>query len=243
MANKTLLTIIRWLVILAMPFFLGLGTIRAIIAWDYPAFEYPRIAPDMFGFTPEQRLELARGTLAYLQRPEPAAEVIHMLEELRLPGTDRSLYNEDEIGHMIDVKNMADGMKRIAYVAGAIVVVGLAVLLIPGRTRHYGWRTLMVAGLTTVVALAAIALFILIAWPIFFVQFHELLFPPGTWTFAYSDSLIRLFPEQFWFDIGVLITVTTLVLGVVVALVGYLMSRRSRTLSTTDKTDLTDVSV
>lgn len=228
MANKTLLTIIRWLVILTMPFFLGLGTIRAIIAWDYPAFEYPRIAPDMFGFTPEQRLELARGTLAYLQRPEPATEVIYLLEELRLPGTDRALYNEAEIGHMIDVKNMADGMKRIAYAAGAIVIAGLAILLIPRQSRPYGWRTLMWAGLATVIALAAIALFILIAWPIFFVQFHELLFPPGTWTFAYSDSLIRLFPEQFWFDIGVLITVTTLVLGVLVALAGYLMSRRAR---------------
>ena len=228
MANKTLLTILRWLVILAMPFFLGLGTIRAIIAWDYPAFEYPRIAPDMFGFTPEQRLQLAQDTLVYLQRPEPAAEVIYLLEELRLPGSDRPLYNDDEIDHMIDVKNMADAMKRIAYVAGGIVVVGLAIMLIPRQSRHYGWRTLMLAGLATVIALGALALFILIAWPIFFVQFHELLFPPGTWTFAYSDSLIRLFPEQFWFDIGVIITVTTLVLGVLVALAGYLMSRRAR---------------
>ena len=72
------------------------------------------------------------------------------------------------------------------------------------------------------------ALAILIAWPIFFVQFHELLFPPGTWTFAYTDSLIRLFPEQFWFDIGVLISVTTLVLGIFVALVGYFMSKRQQ---------------
>ena len=68
---------------------------------------------------------------------------------------------------------------------------------------------------------------ILVAWPIFFVQFHELLFPPGTWTFAYSDSLIRLFPEQFWFDIGVLISGVTLVLGVIVTLIGYVMSRRT----------------
>lgn len=226
-----LLTIVRWLVILAMPFFLGMGTIRAIIAWDYPAFEYQRIAPDIYGFTPEQRLELAQGTLVYLQRPEPAAEVIYMLEDLRLPGTDSPLYNEAEIGHMIDVKNMADGMKRVAYVSGAIVMAGLAFLLVPGRTRHYGWRTFMFAGLGTVIVLAVIALSILIAWPIFFVQFHELLFPPGTWTFAYTDSLIRLFPEQFWFDIGVIITVTTLALGILVALIGYLMSKRSRPLT------------
>jgi integral membrane protein (TIGR01906 family) len=226
--NKTLLTIIRWLVILAMPFFLGLGTIRAIIAWDYPAFEYPRIAPDPYGFTPEQRLELAHGTLDYLQRPEPASEVIYLLEDLPLPGTTRPLYNESEISHMIDVKNVADAMKRIAYVAGGIVAVGLAILLIPRATRPFGWRTLMLAGLGTVIVLAVIALAILIAWPIFFVQFHELLFPPGTWTFAYTDSLIRLFPEQFWFDIGVLISVATLALGLLAALIGYWMTRRSR---------------
>jgi integral membrane protein (TIGR01906 family) len=226
--NKTLQTIIRWLVILAMPFFLGLGTIRAVITWDYPAFEYRRIPADMFGFTPEQRLELARGTLAYLQRPEPAAEVIHMLEALRLPGSDRPLYNEAEIGHMIDVKNVADAMKWIAIVSGGIVVIGLAVLLVPQASRLYGWRTVMLAGLGTVIILAAIALFILIGWSTFFVQFHELLFPPGTWTFAFTDSLIRLFPEQFWFDIGVLVSGTTLALGALTALVGYVMYRRGR---------------
>ena len=227
MNNKALQTIVRWLVILAMPFFLGLGMIRAIIAWDYPAFEYPRIASDPFGFTDEERLELARGTLRYLQRSEPAAEVINLLEELRLPGTDEPLYNEREIGHMIDVKNVADGMKRVTYAAGAIVGIGLALLLVPRATRYYGWRTLFYAGLATVIALAAIALAILVAWPIFFTQFHELLFPPETWTFAYSDSLIRLFPEQFWFDIGVLVSVGTLVLGALVALAGYMLSRRS----------------
>ena len=226
MNNKALLTIVRWLVILAMPFFLGLGMIRAIIAWDYPAFEYPRIAADQFGFTAEERLELAQGTLVYLQRPEPAAEVIGLLEGLRLPGTDRPLYNVREIGHMIDVKKVADGVNQQTGGPTDRALVGLAVLLVPRATRHYGWRTLFYAGLATVIALAAIALAILIAWPIFFTQFHQLLFPPETWTFAYSDSLIRLFPEQFWFDIGVLVSVGTLVLGVLVTLVGYFMSRR-----------------
>ncbi|MCZ2114334.1 MAG: TIGR01906 family membrane protein [Anaerolineae bacterium] len=224
--NKALMAIIRWLVILVMPFFLGLGTIRAIIAWDYPAFEYKRIEPDMFGFTDEQRLELAHGTLAYLQRPEPASQVIYMLEDLRLPGTDFPLYNPAEISHMIDVKVVADAMRNVVYVTGAIVLIGLATQLVPARTRPYGWRTVMMAGLATVIVLALIAVAILAFWDTFFVQFHELLFADGTWTFAYSDSLIRLFPEQFWFDIGVLISGTTLLLGVLMAVVGWVMSRR-----------------
>lgn len=227
MKSNALLTIVRWLVILAMPFFLGLGMVRAVIAWDYPSFEYQRIPPDRFGFTPEERLSLAHATLDYLQRPEPAAEVIHLLEDLRLPGTDDALYNESEISHMVDVKVVADAIKRVAYIAGVIVAGGLALMLIPAGTRRFGWRTLFLAGLATIIALALIAAAILIAWPIFFVQFHELLFPPGTWTFAYSDSLIRLFPEQFWFDIGVIISVGALVLGMAVTALGYVMSRRA----------------
>lgn len=227
MKNQTLLSIIRWAVILAMPFFLGLGTIRLIIAWDYPSFSYGRIAPDQFGFTPEERLDLAHQTLDYMRRSEPAGEVIYLLEDMVLPGTDRPVYNSSEISHMIDVKHVADAIRTVATVSGVIVVAGLAVLLVPAATRSFGWRTMMLAGLFTVIALATIALFILLAWPLFFVQFHELLFPPGTWTFAYSDSLIRLFPEQFWFEIGILISVGTLLEGALLAVVGYLMWRRS----------------
>lgn len=225
MDNKLFITIIRWLIILSMPFFLGLGTIRLIIAWDYPSFEYARIPPDRFGFSREERLELAHGTLDYLRRPEPAEEVIFMLEALRIPGTDRPLYNQREIGHMIDVKVVADGMKRIVWITGVIVVGGLLFLLLRPETRPLGWRTLMHAGLATVITLAAIALFILIGWNVFFTQFHNLLFPPGTWTFSFTDSLIRLFPEQFWFDIGVLISVGTLLEGIVLSLIGYFLSR------------------
>jgi integral membrane protein (TIGR01906 family) len=98
-------------------------------------------------------------------------------------------------------------------------------LLLRPETRLFGWRTLMYSGLATVIALASIALFIFVAWNTFFEQFHQLLFPAGTWTFAYTDSLIRLFPEQFWFDIGVIITVGTLLQGIAIALVGYVFSR------------------
>ena len=225
MESKTLVNVVRWLVILAMPVFLGLGTIRALIAWDYPAFEYARIPPDRFGLGPEERLALAHATLDYLRRPEPAEEVIYLLEELRLPDTGQPLYIEREIDHMVDVKRLTDAIGRIFVGAAVIVAAGLIFLLAPPALRPLGFRTLMHGGLATVVILAAIALFILLGWSLFFVQFHELLFPPGTWTFSFSDSLIRLFPEQFWFDFGVLVSVATLVEGVLVAAVGYVLGR------------------
>lgn len=223
--NKIVVSAIRWLIVIGMPFMLGLGTIRAIIAWDYPGFEYPRIAPDRFGFTEEERLELAHATLDYLRRPEPSGEVIHMLEELRLPGTDTPLYNQREIGHMIDVKDVTDGLKRIVWISGLGVIGGLLLLLFPSSTRAEGYRAIFHGGIATTGVLLFIALFILLAWNVFFVQFHELLFPPDSWTFAYSDGLIRLFPEKFWFDFGVIVSVATFLEGLLVTAIGFFLVR------------------
>lgn len=225
MENKTLLNIIRWIIIIAMPFFLGLGMIRAVIAWDYPSFEYQRIAPDRYGFTPEERLAYAHATLDYLQRPEPPEEVIYLLEELRLPNSADPLYNEREIGHMIDVKLLTDSIRTIWWITAVLVTLGLAFLLTQPALRPVGYRAVFQGGLATVIILTAIAIFIAVGWSIFFVQFHELLFPPGTWTFYYTDSLIRLFPEQFWFDIGVIMSVGALLLGVVVTGIGYWLGK------------------
>ncbi|MEM9776033.1 MAG: TIGR01906 family membrane protein [Chloroflexota bacterium] len=200
---------IKWIVILAFPFLLGFGTVRAIIASNYPAFEYPRITSDLYGWSDEVRLELAEATLDYIQRPEPAEEVIFLLEDLRLPEDPSApLYNEREIGHMLDVKNLFDAIGRILWALIVIVPLGLVALYFLDTSQLYD--TVRLGGWSTIIVLAGIAIFILVGWSLFFTTFHELLFPPGTWTFYLTDSLIRLFPEKFWFDVGVIISVGTL---------------------------------
>lgn len=226
-SNTTLAILLHWLVVLAMPFFLGFTTIRLIVSEWYPRYEYAKdnFPADPFGFTQEQRLELALVAVDYLRRPEAAEEVIYLLEDQRIPGTADPLYNPEEISHMVDVKHVTDAIRRLSWVATVIVVGGLVVLLVRPETRPVAYRALYYGGVATTVILLALALFILLGWSIFFVQFHELLFPPGTWTFAYSDSLIRLFPEKFWFDLGVILSVGTLVEGILVGVIGYWLWR------------------
>ncbi|MEM8857255.1 MAG: TIGR01906 family membrane protein [Chloroflexota bacterium] len=217
---------IKWIVILTFPFLLGFGTVRAIIASNYPAFEYPRITSDIYGWSDEERLELAEATLDYIQQPEPAEEVIFLLEDLRLPeDPENPLYNDREIGHMLDVKNLFDAIGRIFRVLVVIIPVGLVALFALDKGQFYD--TIRLSGWSTIILLAAIAIFILVGWSLFFTTFHELLFPPGTWTFYYTDSLIRLFPEKFWFDVGVIISVGTLLEGVIVMLIGRYLVKNS----------------
>jgi integral membrane protein (TIGR01906 family) len=228
--DKRLYTIVHWAVAIAMPLFLTIVMMRLVIAWDspsYPEFEYGRIAPDRFGFTLQERLERAEATLAYLRRPEPADEVIFMLEDLTLPQSTDPLYNPEEIGHMLDVKNVADNFRNLMWFLGIIVVGGLIFLLVRPQTRPEGYKALFQGGRLTAVILLVMGLLVALAWNFVFVQFHEILFPPGTWTFNFSDSLIRLFPEQFWFDFGLLWTGGIFIMGLITMALGYLLLRQS----------------
>lgn len=223
-------TIVRWLVVFAIPFFLTLITLRILISWNspsYPEFEYRRISSDRYGFSDEQRLDFATATLEYLRRSEPADAVIFLLEDLRLPDTDVPLYNQREIGHMLDVKNLADTFRRIMWVVAVVVVGGLIFLIARINTRLDGYRALFQGGLLTTGILLVMLVLILLAWGLVFTQFHELLFPPETWTFSYTDSLIRLFPEKFWFDFGLIWAGAIFIEGFILTIVGYLLLKRS----------------
>ena len=165
----TYAAVLKWLVILAMPFFLGFGVIRGVIAWDYPAWEYQRIAPDAYGWDDATRLGLAQATLDYMQRPEPAEEVIYILEDLRLPEDEsQPLYKESEISHMLDVKHLTDAIRNLWWISIVIVVGGLIALLGSPQTRHVGYQAIYGGGWATIIVLTVIALFILVGWSFFF---------------------------------------------------------------------------
>ena len=226
--NKAFVLSIQIAVIIAMPIFLLLTAGHLLINVWYLRYEYgkPDFPRDPFGFTQAQRLELATVSIRFLQSAEPAEVAVKLLEAQRMPGMDRPLFGPDELSHMMDVKRFTVVLWRVQYAAAALALGGLGVLLARKRTRRAGYRALFWSGVATAGFLLFLALFVLLGWRMFFVMFHELFFPPGTWMFNYDTSLIRLYPDRFWFDAGALITLGTLVAGIILAAVGHLLSRR-----------------
>lgn len=230
MKPNSVAVIIRWLIVAAMPFLVTFTTLQIIITWsspDYPSFEYNRIPPDPYGFTLEERLAYARASLDYIKMAVPAEEALKVLEELRLPDGQGSFYNERELGHMLDVKKVIDAFKTATWISGIIVGLGFIFLMLNREKRVEGYKALFYGGAFTTGVVFVVIILILLSWNFVFVQFHEILFPPNTWTFNYSDSLIRLFPEQFWFDFGVLWTVSILVVGLLIGTAGYFLSKKA----------------
>ena len=185
-------------VTIALPILFIMLNVRLAMSPAFLNFEYdrPDFPVDFYGFTQQDRLHYAPYAIDYLLNGED----ITFLGDLKFEdGT--SLFNARELRHMRDVKTLT----QIAYI-GAVVMGALAAgagYLLWRRGRLYA--ALFRGALVTLALIVAVVLGAILSWDVFFTGFHTLFFESDTWYFAYSDTLIRLFPEQFWFDAALLI--------------------------------------
>ncbi|MGD1995418.1 MAG: TIGR01906 family membrane protein [Anaerolineae bacterium] len=192
---------IHVLIVLALPLtFLAVSlrvvTSHWLVRWEYGKSDFP---PDPYGLTTQERIRLAIPCVDYLV----TGAGIDLLADLQLEG--RPAFNERELRHMEDVKRVLWGLLGAGAGAGMVVLGGAAALAARRPTRVRARTALLGGSLLTLALLAAVGGLMLVGWNTFFVGFHELLFPPGTWNFPFSDTLIRLYPERFWMDVGAVV--------------------------------------
>jgi integral membrane protein (TIGR01906 family) len=162
--------------------------------WVQIEYRTPGFPEDPYGFTLEERLKWSNISLDYLLNDEG----ISFLEQQSFEdGTP--IYNARELKHMVDVKVVVKGALTAWWTSLA------AVILIGGLAWQGGWfegyrLALLRGSWLTIGLIASIVVVVVAAFGVFFVQFHNVFFDPGTWVFRYSDTLIRLFPERFWRD-------------------------------------------
>lgn len=217
--------ILSWIVTIITPVVLTLLAVRIVMSPWYVEFEYrtPFFPDDPYGFTREERLKYSKIAIEYLLNDAD----ISFLGDLRFPEGQQApdfscqfmddctrFYNDRELGHMLDVKMVVQGALKVLY-------AGVATLVLLGVWAWFGkwWEAYLVGikrgGWLTVILLGGIILFVLVAFGIIFVFFHEIFFASGTWTFYFSDSLIRMFPERFWRDTFLMVGLIAGGLGVV----------------------------
>lgn len=208
--SKPTQTILSWLTSLTVLVTLILLAVRLLIFPLFPAIEYrlPGFPDDIYGFTLEQRLEYSRLSVEYLTNDAS----IDFLGDLRFPDGQQApptscrppddctrLFNDRELGHMLDVKNT---VKAALWVLNGslVLLLGLGFWAWRGGWTAAYQQGLERGGWLTLVVIGSVLLFVLLAFNVIFVLFHQVFFQAGTWTFPTSDTLIRLFPERFWQD-------------------------------------------
>ena len=195
--NNKLTTTLSYLTSLLTPIILlGLG-LRILLTPLFYTIEYrmPYFPPDQYGFTMQDRLQWAPYAIEYLLNDADVSYLAKLTFEDGSP-----LYNERELSHMQDVKVVTKGALRAWYVA-VVLLAGL------GGWAWYGdwWQAfregLRRGGWLMIGLVVVIGLFGAVAFWQLFTLFHALFFEGDSWIFLYSDTLIRLYPMQFWQDV------------------------------------------
>lgn len=218
-----LIGLLHLLIVIAMPLLLVLLNARVLMSDAFIRWEYsqPGFPDDPFGFTQEDRLAYAPSALAYLFNDE---DISYLGDQTFPDGTP--LYNERELSHMLDVKLVTQDLMRFGY--GLLAAVGLSVLLLAlsANGRDALRRALLRGGLLTIALIVSGLVAVALAFRWLFTQFHALFFEGDTWLFAYSDTLIRLFPERFWTDAFVLMFAGALLEAILIAVLAWVWLRR-----------------
>lgn len=207
---------LKLLFILLTPVLITLTAVRLLATDRYLSFEYRKAGfpPDSFGYTQQQRFDLASSNIHYVRAHLPD----DTLSSQSLNGAP--VYSPGEVAHMADVRAVFGSVLRAEWVAFMLLLLlGLDLWKAGGRLALAS--ALRSGGLLTSGIILTLAFLALFAWQFWFETFHLFFFKPGSWLFLYSDTLIRLFPVDFWFDATMMISALSLAGGLLLALVGW----------------------
>jgi integral membrane protein (TIGR01906 family) len=207
--STLLVQILRVFLVLLIPLVAVLGAVRLVATEPYVAFEYEKFdfPEDAFGFDRAQRLAHAADNLQYVTQGQPVEDLAGQKH------ASTPLYNERELEHMQDVQRVYQAAWRVWQAALALAVLsGLALAWRP-ESRLALAAALQTGGALTAGLVVVIGLAVIVAWQVWFAFFHRLFFTAGSWTFDYSNTLIRLFPEKFWYDTALTIASLSLIFG------------------------------
>jgi integral membrane protein (TIGR01906 family) len=190
------------------PIVLSVLAIRLVTTSVFLWVEYhrPGFPVDSFGFSTQDRMTYGSYAVDYLLNFAPA----RYLGDLVFPD-GKPLFTTGEVSHMHDVKSVID----LAFVVGAILAIVMIIGVVYLSRRSVGGvrRALFAGSIATLALVITFGVLGFLGWETFFTDFHELLFKNGTWTFYTNDTLIRLFPGQFWMDAGLFIGVFVFVVS------------------------------
>lgn len=203
------------------PVILLVLAVRAVTSPLFLWVEYnrPGFPGDGYGFSTDDRMTYGSYAVDYLSNWSGP----RYLGELVSRSGDK-LFKEGEVSHMADVKLVI----LSTFGAGALLaLLSLAAVIYLRRRGAGGVRRGLFAGsVITLVIIIGLGALAALGWEQFFTEFHRVFFANGTWTFSLQDTLIRLFPGQFWVDAGIVIGALVLLASLVTLILTWPTRKR-----------------
>ncbi|MFI2565108.1 TIGR01906 family membrane protein [Paenarthrobacter sp. NPDC018779] len=182
------------------PVILLVLAVRAVTSPLFLWVEYnrPGFPGDGYGFSTDDRMTYGSYAVDYLSNWAGPRYLGGLVNQ-----DGAKLFKDSEVSHMADVKVVM----LSSFGAGLLLIILSIIAIIYLRKRSVGGvrRGLFAGSIVTLVIIIGLAVLAVLSWQQFFTEFHRIFFANGTWTFSLEDTLIRLFPGQFWSDAGIVI--------------------------------------
>lgn len=197
------------IIALAVPVVTLMLAIRLIASDIFLWLEYhrPGFPADSYGFDTAERLRIGSYGISYVTNiTQPS-----YLESITTGPNGKPAFLPSEVAHMQDVKFVI-----LSGTVAAIVVLALALICSAGlRLRAPGTvrRSIFAGAWLTVIMLAVFAAVGIFSWEWLFTTFHTTFFPQGNWQFHLNDTLIRLYPPQFWVDAAIAVVALSVLIA------------------------------
>ena len=195
--------IVYWLFACCLPLLLVTSTIcwevneLRLYEYGFDKYEISRAT----GLDSQQLSMVAQHLIDYFDLRTDTAQI-----EVNKDGTKFNLFNERELIHLEDVRDL---VQRDYWVQRGLFLLAVICALVLFFGFKSGWRTL-VNGLfwgnvITLVLMIVMALWAIFGFQQFFILFHLASFSNQYWILDPArDYLIRLFPEGFFYDAALL---------------------------------------
>lgn len=213
--------VLQVLLALFFPVILLVLAVRAVTSPLFLWVEYnrPGFPGDGYGFSTDDRMTYGSYAVDYLSNwagPRYLGDLVNR-------SGDR-LFKDGEVSHMADVKAVI----LSSFGAGVLLLVFSIIAVLYLRRRSTGGvrRGLFAGSIISLVVILGLGTLGVLGWQQFFTGFHRIFFADGSWTFSLGDTLIRLFPGQFWVDAGIVIAGLVLIASLVTLVLTWPTRRR-----------------
>ncbi len=151
------------------------------------------------GMSQEEVLDSLMLVIDYMQGSADSIE-----KEVTVYGEKVIMFNDREAAHMADVRGLYLGWRSASYVmaGAAAVLIASAAAILPKKSRLKALCSGCLWGGAAFAAIAAaIGVWFLIDFYSLWTAFHKLFFTNELWLMYYTDRMIQMMPERFFYNI------------------------------------------
>lgn len=196
---KIIHSLVYWLFVFSLPIVLFTSTLSCEVGklrlYEYGFDKYE--ISDAAGIDDMELSRVAQQLIDFFNMRADEAQITVVKD-----GKEFNLFNERELVHLKDVKDLVQLDRKVKYISLLLIIVCALVLFFAYKV---GWGVIVKGiwwgSIATLCLVAGLVLWALFGFERFFLLFHVVSFSNEYWMLnPATDYLIRLFPEGFFYD-------------------------------------------